>query len=368
MHARRAQRVRHAHQFAIACVAGDKAQIGAPHANAFAHVLQRRLQQVALLAQFAFLRLELGDVGGDDRGAAVGEPVLANLDPGAVEDLALQHRLGIAMMLHAPADEALDIRAGIGIASRRETGAQQVFERGAGNQQILDRIGNAAIGVVAGDEPVIGVEQRERVGQAADRRGELLLRLVGARFRLDGVGQVAAGAAISGHAAFGIENRSTADREIMELAVAIAPCDAHVAIGAPRLEQLDMLRPLGGTQILGHFLKQRAADHVLRPQADGVEDRRRDISEALLGVALPEPVGGGFREIAQLRFGRLDLGFRLPPFRDVAVEADETAIGQRRAAHVDDVPVRRGFFEMVRLAHVDKAEPRADMRGKSLSL
>ncbi len=259
MHARRAQRVRHAHQFAIACVAGDEAEIGAPDADAFAHVLQRRLQQVALLAQFAFLRLEFGDLGGDDRRAAVAQLVFADLDPGAVEDLALQHRLGIAMMLHAPADEAFDIRAGVGIAPGCETGAQQAFERGAGNQQILDRIGNAAIGVVAGDEPVIGVEQRERVGQAADGRGELLLRLVGAFFRLDRVGDVAAGAAIAGHVAFGVDNRTTADGEVVELAVVIAPRDAHVAIGAPRLEQLDMLGPLGRTKFSGTF------SNIVRP-------------------------------------------------------------------------------------------------------
>ncbi|MGY4628203.1 hypothetical protein ACVWY3_005959 [Bradyrhizobium sp. USDA 4486] len=79
----------------IAAVAHDDTQAGIEHAQALAHVVQRRVEAAILLAQLLDRTLALGDVlvGGDE--AALGQRAIAHRDHGVVRH-APAHRRGVA--------------------------------------------------------------------------------------------------------------------------------------------------------------------------------------------------------------------------------------------------------------------------------
>ena len=205
----------------IALVAHDQALVGVEHAQPLDHVVERGVEAGVLGAQLVaeldpggLAPFQLGDVGARADRAAIGGPILADLNPATVDKPLLEHRaVGAAMMLDALRDVRLGAAASLGVLGALDAGAQDRLPAGSRGQVGAERV-DLPEASVADHQPIVLVEQRKAVVDAFDGVAQASFGARGALRRLDLGGDVRAGAAIAEKAPRPIENRLAADPHV----------------------------------------------------------------------------------------------------------------------------------------------------------
>ena len=126
------------------------------------------------LKAFLFALFDVGHVGGDQDESSVWQAVLVNQAPAPVA-IELERLSRVMMLLQPVLDPCLFLSIGNVDGALADDLAQQFFEGVPGRQRAVLHVPPPGEPAVAGDEPVVGVEQRNAAMDMLDRVEELRL-------------------------------------------------------------------------------------------------------------------------------------------------------------------------------------------------
>ncbi len=142
------------------------------------------LSATPCLLQFLLPVLQIRYVGIDRDGPALRRLSLGDAQPCSIGELPLDHALRLAVTPHGLSDPALYSAASdIGRAAFCLR-TNDIFEGSPGRHEIRSLRKQLKIALVDQNQPVVGVEEREPVGNGLDRRHHRIALALGNRFKL----------------------------------------------------------------------------------------------------------------------------------------------------------------------------------------
>ena len=151
---------------------------------------------------------------------------------------------------------------------------------------------------------VQALAQQHAVRQAGQR--VMQRQVLGLRLGLDLGSDVGGRAAIAEKVAAGVEDRAAGQAADAGLPISVAIAAAKIAERLMRLNVAPEAGPAVGGRIAREELVDRAAQEIRRGDPGHLAETIREIGQAQLGIGLPDPVRGGFGDVAETRLARLE--------------------------------------------------------------